>query len=138
MDIVMALIVLPAMAMNLVAALQGADRAETRGSVRVFEALPLHHDADALQIRDEVTPPAFLHNKQIVESRNFSQFLKISVFDEGGVSYRMPDGVKALESSERQAMFATRRALKARPASIPGPFLFPSPEDAASRPPRSD
>ena len=42
----------------------------------------------------------FLHSKQIVKSQNFSQLLKISVYDEGGISYRMPDRVKASESSK--------------------------------------
>ncbi len=42
----------------------------------------------------------FLHNKQIVKSQNFSQLLKISVYDEGGISYRMPDHVKTSESSK--------------------------------------
>ena len=42
----------------------------------------------------------FLHSKQIVKSQNFSQLLQISVYDEGGISYRMPDRVKASESSK--------------------------------------
>ncbi|MDE0332110.1 MAG: oxygenase MpaB family protein [Nitrospinae bacterium] len=42
----------------------------------------------------------FLHSKQLVKSQNFSQLLKISVYDEGGISYRMPDQVKASESSK--------------------------------------
>ena len=42
----------------------------------------------------------FLHNRQIVKSRNFSQLLQIAVYDEGGISYRMPDQVKASESSK--------------------------------------
>ena len=42
----------------------------------------------------------FLHSKQIVKSQNFSQLLQISVYDEGGISYRMPDQVKASESSK--------------------------------------
>ena len=43
----------------------------------------------------------FLHDRQIVKSRNFSQLLRISVYDEGGISYRMPDRVKASESGRR-------------------------------------
>lgn len=42
----------------------------------------------------------FLHSKQLVKSKNFSQLLQISVYDEGGISYRMPDRVKASESSK--------------------------------------
>ncbi len=42
----------------------------------------------------------YLHSKQIVKSQNFSQLLKISVYDEGGITYRMPDRVKASESSK--------------------------------------
>ena len=42
----------------------------------------------------------FLHSKQIVKSQNFSQLLQISVYDEGGISYRMPDQVKAADSSK--------------------------------------
>ena len=41
-----------------------------------------------------------LHSKQIVKSQNFSQLLKISVYDEGGINYRMPDSVKASQSSK--------------------------------------
>ena len=40
----------------------------------------------------------FLHSKQLVKSQNFSQLLQISVYDEGGINYRMPDRVKASES----------------------------------------
>ncbi len=42
----------------------------------------------------------FLHNKQFVKSQNFSQLLKISAYDEGGISYRMPDHIKASKSSK--------------------------------------
>ncbi len=42
----------------------------------------------------------FLNSKQLVKSQNFSQLLQISVYDEGGISYRMPDRVKASESSK--------------------------------------
>ena len=42
----------------------------------------------------------FLHSKQLVKSQNFSQLLQISVYDEGGISYRMPDRVKASESGK--------------------------------------
>ncbi len=35
----------------------------------------------------------FLKSKQIVRSENFSQLLKISVYDQGGLSYKMPDHV---------------------------------------------
>ena len=42
----------------------------------------------------------FLNSKQIVKSQNFSQLLKISVYDEGGISYRMPDQVKSSKSSK--------------------------------------
>ena len=35
----------------------------------------------------------FLKSKQIVRSENFSQLLKISVYDKGGLSYKMPDHV---------------------------------------------
>ena len=42
----------------------------------------------------------FLHSKQLVKSQNFSQLLKISVYDEGGISYRMPDHVDASKSSK--------------------------------------
>ena len=39
-------------------------------------------------------------NTQLVSSGNFSQLLDISVYDEGGVSYRMPDHIHASKSSE--------------------------------------
>ncbi len=42
----------------------------------------------------------FLNSKQIVKSQNFSQLLQISVYDEGGISYRMPDHIKSSESSK--------------------------------------
>ena len=39
-------------------------------------------------------------NTQLLRSGNFSQLLEISVYDEGGVSYRMPDHVHASKSSD--------------------------------------
>ena len=51
-------------------------------------------------LRDTPQPLRFLNTKQIVKSQNFSQLLQISVYDEGGISYRMPDSVKASESSK--------------------------------------
>ncbi|MYF70360.1 MAG: DUF2236 domain-containing protein [Proteobacteria bacterium] len=39
-------------------------------------------------------------NTQLVRSGNFSQLLEISVYDEGGLSYRMPDHIHASKSSE--------------------------------------
>ena len=41
-----------------------------------------------------------LRNTQLVRSGNFTQMLKISVYDEYGLSYRMPDRIRASESSE--------------------------------------
>ena len=41
-----------------------------------------------------------LRNTQLVRSGNFTQMLQISVYDEGGLSYRMPDSVRASRSSE--------------------------------------
>ena len=41
-----------------------------------------------------------LRNTQLVRSGNFTQMLQISVYDEGGLSYRMPDSVRASQSSE--------------------------------------
>ena len=42
----------------------------------------------------------FLKNKQFVRSQNFSQLIQISVYDEGGLSYKMPDHVHTAESSD--------------------------------------
>ena len=42
----------------------------------------------------------FLKNKQLVRSENFTQLLQISVYDEGGLSYRMPDHVHTSKSTE--------------------------------------
>ena len=42
----------------------------------------------------------FLNSKQIIKSQNFSQLLQISVYDEGGLSYKMPDHVHTAESSD--------------------------------------
>ncbi len=42
----------------------------------------------------------FAKNQQIIRSQNFSQLLQISVYDEGGVSYKMPDHVHASKSSD--------------------------------------
>lgn len=41
-----------------------------------------------------------LRNTQLVRSGNFTQMLQISVYDEGGLSYRMPDSVRASQSSD--------------------------------------
>ena len=41
----------------------------------------------------------FAKSQQIVRSENFSQLLKISVYDEGGLSYKMPDHVHTSQSS---------------------------------------
>ncbi len=41
----------------------------------------------------------FLKSNQFVRSENFSQLLKISVYDEGGLSYKMPDHVHTSQSS---------------------------------------
>ena len=41
----------------------------------------------------------FAKSQQIVRSENFSQLLKISVCDEGGLSYKMPDHVHTSQSS---------------------------------------
>ena len=40
-----------------------------------------------------------LKAKQVVRSENFSQLIEISVYDEDGVSYKMPDHVHTSESS---------------------------------------
>ena len=40
-----------------------------------------------------------LKKKQLIKSQNFSQLIQISVYDEGGLSYRMPDHVHASKSS---------------------------------------
>ena len=42
----------------------------------------------------------FLKTKQIVRSSNFTQLLQISVYDEKGLSYRMPDHVDTSKSSD--------------------------------------
>ena len=42
----------------------------------------------------------FLKKNQIVRSQNFTQLLQISVYDEGGLSYRMPDHVHTSKSIE--------------------------------------
>ena len=42
----------------------------------------------------------FAKSQQIIRSQNFSQLLQISVYDEGGVSYKMPDHVHASKSSD--------------------------------------
>ena len=42
-----------------------------------------------------------LKDTQLVRADNFAQLLKISVYDEGGLSYKMPDNTRASESSER-------------------------------------
>jgi hypothetical protein len=39
-----------------------------------------------------------LKNRQIVRSENFTQLLQISVYDEGGLSYRMPNHVYTSKS----------------------------------------
>ncbi len=41
----------------------------------------------------------FAKSQQIVRSESFSQLLKISVYDEGGLSYKMPDHVHTSQSS---------------------------------------
>ena len=41
-----------------------------------------------------------LRNTQLVRSGNFTQMLQISVYDEGGLSYRMPDSIRASQSSD--------------------------------------
>ena len=41
----------------------------------------------------------FAKSQQVVRSENFSQLLKISVYDEGGLSYKMPDHVHTSQSS---------------------------------------
>ena len=40
----------------------------------------------------------FLTNKQVIRSDNFSQLLQISVYDDDGVSYKMPDHVYTAKS----------------------------------------
>ena len=40
----------------------------------------------------------FLKDSQFVKSQNFSQLIQISVYDEGGLSYRMPDHVHTSKS----------------------------------------
>ncbi len=40
----------------------------------------------------------FLKNRQLVRSENFTQLLQISVYDEGGLSYRMPNHVYTSKS----------------------------------------
>ena len=42
----------------------------------------------------------FLKTKQIVRSSNFTQLLQISVYDEKGLSYKMPDHVDTSKSSD--------------------------------------
>ena len=42
----------------------------------------------------------FLRTKQIIRSSNFTQLLQISVYDEKGLSYRMPDHVDTSKSSD--------------------------------------
>ena len=41
-----------------------------------------------------------LKRKQLIRLRNFSQLLEISVYDKGGVSYKLPDHVHALKSND--------------------------------------
>ena len=41
-----------------------------------------------------------LKSTQLVRSSNFTQLLKISVYDEDGLSYKLPDSVRASRSSE--------------------------------------
>ena len=40
-----------------------------------------------------------LKNDQIIRSGNFTQLLQISVYDDGGVSYKMPDHVYTSRSN---------------------------------------
>ena len=42
----------------------------------------------------------FIKNQQLIRSQNFSQLLQISVYDEGGVSYKLPDHVRTSKSSD--------------------------------------
>ena len=42
----------------------------------------------------------FLKSRQLVRSDNFSQLLQLSVYDEGGLSYRMPNHVHSSKSIE--------------------------------------
>ncbi len=41
-----------------------------------------------------------LKNQQVVRAGNFLQMFQISLYDEGGISYRMPDKVRASESRD--------------------------------------
>ena len=41
-----------------------------------------------------------LRDTQLVRSGNFTQMLQISVYDDGGLSYKMPDSIRASQSIE--------------------------------------
>ena len=42
----------------------------------------------------------FLKSDQLIRPGNFTQLIQISVYDEGGLSYKMPDHVYTSKSSE--------------------------------------
>lgn len=73
-----------------------APSAYTRGyaKARVYDQARADHYIRHTTIGDPV-----LEEKGDIRADNFSQLLQISVYDEGGLSYKMPDHVHASKSS---------------------------------------
>ena len=62
-----------------------------------FPAMPTFGTLFGYRMRQRIQ--RFFKNDQMIRSGNFTQLLQISVYDEGGVSYKMPDHVYTSKSN---------------------------------------
>ncbi len=86
---------LVALAHRLSRALIGNKLADSFQFPKTFDLLPT-----LFTYRMKQRLQRFLKSDQLIRSGNFTQLLQISVYDEGGLSYRMPDHVYTSKSGE--------------------------------------